>query len=866
MLPVKKYLLLYSCICLAGSAVAQWSSRFVKQTQTGELIYTPDAKGNIIPDFSRVGYCQGRQPVPVVPVVKEVYPGENDGARIQAAIDEASVLPVQKDGFRGAVLLRKGTYSIPGTLFIRASGVVLRGEGDETILIATGKGQRDLIRVAGNGKRMEVPGTRKKIIDKFVPAGSFSFQVTDAKNLRPGDKIVLYRPGTAAWIRDLKMDQIKANDNTKQWRPEEYDLCFERTITRIEKNRITMDNPVMMEIDQQYGGGQVYKYTAEGRLSHTGVENMQCVSEFAGEEDEDHGWVAVSMNNIEDSWVSNISARHFGYSCVHLGDQAKQVTVRNCHYLDPKSKITGSRRYSFNNDGQLNLFIDCFASGGRHDFVTGARACGPNVFYKGKSINAQSDIGPHHRWAVGTLYDNIITDGEINIQDRGNWGTGHGWSGVTQVVWNSMAKKSVVQSPWVSGKNYAVGLSAEKNSGRLPGRPDGEWEGHNQAGLIPASLYAAQLAAARYRDALPPEKEVINTLREQILIDAAWAMQQEPVTVTAYPVKRSAGGIHDFYSEGDYWWPDPKHPDSPYIRKDGMTNPENFTAHREVMIRFSRITGALASAYRITGDIRYAEQAMLHCRAWFADPATRMNPSLLYAQAIKGRVTGRGIGIIDTIHFIDVVMGLLAIEEAGVADTETWQSIRHWFEQYLHWLTTHPYALEEKAAKNNHGTCWVMQVAVFSSFTGNVELINECRRLFKEVLLPQQMAADGSFPLELGRTKPYGYSIFNLDAMAVIAHVLSSEQEDLWTYTVKGASVRKGIQFLYPYIADKDRWPYQKDVMYWDDWPVAPPFLLFGGLHFADKTWLQTWKQLDHAPTAAEVIRNLPLRYPLLWF
>src|SRR5690606_21754995 len=217
------------------------------------------------------------------------------------------------------------------------------------------------------------------------------------------------------------------------------------------------------------------------------------------------------------------------------------------------------------------------------------------------------------------------------------------------------------------------------------------------------------------------------------------------------------------------------------------------------MIRFSRIVGVLVSAWKLTGDESYVRQALRHVSTWFMDPDTRMNPSLLYAQAIKGRVTGRGIGIIDTIHFIDVVMGLLAIEEAGVADTETWQSIRHWFEQYLHWLTTHPYALEEKAAKNNHGICWVMQVAVFSSITGKAELLNECRRLFKEVLRPQQMAADGSFPLELGRTKPYGYSIFNLDAMAVIAHVLSSEQEDLWTYTIKGASVRKGIQFLYPY-------------------------------------------------------------------
>ncbi|HEY8972250.1 MAG TPA: alginate lyase family protein, partial [Puia sp.] len=172
-------------------------------------------------------------------------------------------------------------------------------------------------------------------------------------------------------------------------------------------------------------------------------------------------------------------------------------------------------------------------------------------------------------------------------------------------------------------------------------------------------------------------------LRRPALDEAAWALQQTPITVTSYRCPRSAGGLHDFYSEGDYWWPDPKHPDSPYIQRDGMTNPENFTAHRKAMIRLSRIVGALATAYRLTGDARYIRPALEHCKAWFVDSATRMNPDLQYAQAIKGRATGRGIGIIDTIQLMEVVEGLQAMENDPAMDKALLERIRQWFSAYL---------------------------------------------------------------------------------------------------------------------------------------------------------------------------------------
>lgn len=217
--------------------------------------------------------------------------------------------------------------------------------------------------------------------------------------------------------------------------------------------------------------------------------------------------------------------------------------------------------------------------------------------------------------------------------------------------------------------------------------------------------------------------EVINILEAHILRQAEWALQQKPITVTAYTSKRSAGGIHDFYSEGDYWWPDSTNVGGSYVQRDGLTNPDNFTAHRLAMIRFSKIIGSLASAYLITKNKQYVTHAALHLHAWFVSPVTRMNPNLLYAQAISGRVTGRGIGIIDTIHLIEVSQGALVLGKSSAFPKSLQTQVKEWFTNYLEWLTTHEYGVAEMNAKNNHGTCYVMQVAAFAKLTNNTLLL-----------------------------------------------------------------------------------------------------------------------------------------------
>jgi hypothetical protein len=345
--------------------------------------------------------------------------------------------------------------------------------------------------------------------------------------------------------------------------------------------------------------------------------------------------------------------------------------------------------------------------------------------------------------------------------------------------------------------------------------------------------------------------------RNRILSTADKYLSEKPITVTASSSPRSAGGRHDFFSEGDYWWPDPNNPAAPYIQKDGMTNPANFADHRRAMMRLSIQVPALTAAFLVTGRRKYADHAALHLRAWFIDDSTRMNPHLLYAQAIQGRFTGRGIGIIDTLHLVEVARA------AGFLNNV---DVRPWFRDYLRWMTTHPHGIDERDAKNNHGTCWTMQVAGFAHYVGDAARMAECGERFRTLHVPGQMASDGSFPLELRRTKPYGYSLFNLDAMAGICQILSKPGDNLWTFELPdGRGMRKAMAYMYPFIADKSKWTLPPDVMYFDQWPVRHASLLFAGLAFDKPEYLALWRRLDPDPTVEETIRNYPLRQPVLW-
>lgn len=354
--------------------------------------------------------------------------------------------------------------------------------------------------------------------------------------------------------------------------------------------------------------------------------------------------------------------------------------------------------------------------------------------------------------------------------------------------------------------------------------------------------------------------------RARVIKAAKQYLKEQPITITASGSPRSAGGHHDFFSEGDYWWPDPQNPDGPYIQRDGMTNPNNFVDHRRYLMRLSVQVPALVAAWKLTKDERYAKHAVKHLRAWFIDEKTRMNPNLQFAQAIHGRFTGRGIGIIDTIHLVEVAQAIEVLKDSRALNTTDLGGVILWFTDYLRWLTTSKNGTDERDAKNNHGTCWVMQVAAFAQLVGNQELVDYCRNRFKTVLVPNQIAVDGSFPEELRRTKPYGYSLFNLDAMATICELVSTPSDNLWTFTTNdGRGIAKAVSYMYPFIKNKQAWPLKPDVMYDADWPMRHASLLFAGRALKRPEYIELWKQLPADSNVDEVVRNFFVRQPVLW-
>lgn len=360
--------------------------------------------------------------------------------------------------------------------------------------------------------------------------------------------------------------------------------------------------------------------------------------------------------------------------------------------------------------------------------------------------------------------------------------------------------------------------------------------------------------------------DIASLDRQRILHTADAALEQAPVTITAFSSPRSSGGKHDFYSEGDYWWPDPAHPGGPYIQRDGLTNPDNFVAHRRALVGFSVQAPALVAAWKISGERRYAQHAAAHLRAWFIDPATRLNPNLQYAQAISGKTTGRGIGIIDTVHLVEVARAIEVLQGSDVLSAEEQEQIKRWFTDYLRWLTTSKNGQDERDAKNNHGSCWLLQVAAFAHLTGDQQLLAYARERFKTILLPTQLAADGSLPLELKRTKPYGYALFDLEALAALCQILSTPEDNLWTYaTPDGRSIAKAIAWMAPYIRDKGKWPLPPDVMVDNEWPMRQTSLLFAGRALGKPDYLTLWASLPADSAVEEVIRNFFIRQPVLW-
>ncbi len=520
-------------------------SRLVYTGEDGRLVYRPYSdRGDIIPDFSGVGYRKGERELPTVPVRVTLAPSVDDSddtARIQQAIDAVGAMPPDVDGFRGAVLLQRGRYRVGDTLIIRESGVVLRGEGsceNGTILYADAPRRYNVISVGRpTGSRQEVEGTRQKVIDAYVPVGSRTLTVADGSPFSVSDTVVVGRPATQEWIDMIGMgpDGDMARRGGQPWLPEEYTFSFEREIVAVDGNSIVLDIPLVQSLDQDFGGGFVYRYIFPERIQDIGVEHLRIVSAFDRSQtgtlsgrnlegpgdparhgevfysDGEHARNAVAMDMVEHAWVRNVAAQWFSYAAVTISRRSAHVTVIDCAYLDGAGPVSGGQRYAFNISGQKNLVRDSYAFRARHSFVLSARVPGPNVFYNCRADEAILMSEPHHRWATGVLFDNIKHyGGSLWAVNRGTSGTGHGWSGAQIIFWNCTAALIAVQSPPMA-ENFAIGLGGtpdrrpidltwlRRQSGEeLPKRPETPAHGsghieHPHNPVEPPSLYLRQL-------------------------------------------------------------------------------------------------------------------------------------------------------------------------------------------------------------------------------------------------------------------------------------------------------------------------------------------------------------------------------------
>ena len=484
----------------------------VSMDSAGRLKYTPDAQGNVIPDFSHCGYAAGEKKIPVAAVKISVTPPIGDaGAVIQEAIDKVSAMPLDENGLRGAVLLRAGKYEIGGTVKIRTGGVVLRGEGNSTILFASGKSSRALIEVdtapgAPAGTQIKV----RAIIDDFVPLGARSFRVASVLDIKVGCVLNVERLGNKEWISTIGMDRIPARSDgriTTNWGP--FALSFNRVVTAVDaaKNKITVDAPLGCAIEKQWGGGRVSGRELETRNQNIGIERMRMESAFDpmvkakidGTDyfaDEDHCSTFVVFKSVINSWARDLVMANSVQGISISG--SKWITMRDCRIESFVSQITGGRRYCFTVNGQLCLVLRCDVNEGRHAYIVGSRVAGPNAFVfctTGKKSYASSE--PHHLWSVAGLYDNV--EGSIAFQNRLNMGSGHGWSGANYVAWNCRGDL-VCQNP-PTAQNYSFGHVGAKSQGSFARTPaqalewgikDGYWESAGKP-MEPKSLYLQQL-------------------------------------------------------------------------------------------------------------------------------------------------------------------------------------------------------------------------------------------------------------------------------------------------------------------------------------------------------------------------------------
>lgn len=488
----KKYILLcyISLLVISNTLFAQKTFPDLEASKSGKVSFISDDLGNNIPDFSYAGYKASEAPIPNIETKIFIPELTGDATKqIQAAIDYVSRLKPNKSGFRGTVLLDKGIFKIEGTLYIKTSGVVLRGSGnaeDETLLLGTGIKREALIRVLG--KDDKIYKDTLDIEPAYTPLGAQTISLKNTAPLQVSDNVIIHKPITNAWITLLGMEAFGGETAWIGWKPRDWDMVWRREITAVNGQHITLSAPLTAALNNVYGEAKVITYDWPGRITGIGIENLSMASTYdtANMKDEQHRWQAISMENVKDAWVRQVNFKHFSGGAVALLKSTQQITVEDCIATEPVSEIAAFRRYTFYTEGQQTLFQRCYSEHGYHDFaVGGLGTTGPNAFVQCESHMPYHNSGAIGSWATGVLFDIAYIDGKaLSYNNREQDGRGAGWTAANSVIWESSASKIACYSPPTS-QNWAFGVW-----GQFAG--NGHWKDVNNH-ISPRSLFYAQL-------------------------------------------------------------------------------------------------------------------------------------------------------------------------------------------------------------------------------------------------------------------------------------------------------------------------------------------------------------------------------------
>ena len=356
---------------------------------------------------------------------------------------------------------------------------------------------------------------------------------------------------------------------------------------------------------------------------------------------------------------------------------------------------------------------------------------------------------------------------------------------------------------------------------------------------------------------------------DRILAQANAYLTEKPTPLTTLPCPRSPGTPNDFYSEAEDYFPDPANPTGPYIlQAENRANSEAFSGHRDAILNLSLFVPALTAAFVLTNESRYAQQAVVHLRAWFVDPATRMTSNLVYGQTIRPAKTGRPEGVVEAVHLAEVVLCIPFLANSEAFTEADRSAVQKWFADYFEWLNTSRLAGLARDTKSHLGTSWLLQAAAIAHLTEAKDdaPLTTLRHQFKSSTIRAQIVVNGTFPRELSTPNPYRNTLFNLDMFAGVCVLLTTRFESVWDYELQdGPGMRTVIARLYPFILDRGTWPYLADAEHFKDLPLRRPSLLFAARAYNRPEYAELWKTLKPDTSIPELQRTFPIRQPLLW-